>query len=331
MDWSDERWVKLFTRDTTDWLALSWQAQGLFCLILRKVNRAGVIDLGKLGKRGLSSHVGGASAWRDIEPALEELLADGCVALDGHTLSVPNFVKAQTALQSDKARKRAERERDRDLPQGDPADGSVTPRDVESRNVTECRNRVTRGHAASRAVTTRGEETRGEEIQSPPTGGLPPQAPGGAPAAPSSPKAVKHKASQADDPPPQPGTPAANVVVAVAAAAHLRGITRRPHTLARNAATSFPSIDVAAEVTRANGWCESNPTRAPRSDGDAFLWRWLQRAHNDAANRAARDDQRALPFARPGARRVGPAPVPTAEEFARATEGPDPLFEATRG
>ena len=62
MRWDDERYVRLYTRDTTDWLALSWQAQGLFVLILRKVNRAGVIDLGRAGKRGLAAHVGGAAA-----------------------------------------------------------------------------------------------------------------------------------------------------------------------------------------------------------------------------------------------------------------------------
>ena len=147
MDWSDERWVKLYTRDTTEWLSLSWRAQGLLCLILRKVNRAGVIDLGRLGKRGLSAHVGGASAWPDVEPALDELLADGCVTIEGATLTVPNFIDAQTSIQSAAARKRAEREKA----------SAVTKRDFGSHAVTS--GRETRPNVAgeSRAVTPRHE------------------------------------------------------------------------------------------------------------------------------------------------------------------------------
>lgn len=179
MDWTDERWVKLYTRDTTDWLALSWQAQGLFVLILRKVNRAGVIDLGRAGKRGLAAHIGGGSAWASLEPHLDELLADGCVTFDGIALRVPNFVTAQTSIQSDKARKRAERERATDLgrdeQENEEPKRDVTKRDGESQDVTGSRIDVTRGHDASRDVTNR--EIRGEEtrvgIQSP----APPEAP----------------------------------------------------------------------------------------------------------------------------------------------------------
>src|SRR4051794_1870175 len=69
--WEDERYVRFYVRDTTDWLMLSWKAQGLFGLILRKVDRAGVLDLGKLGKRGIVAHIGGPSAWSEIEPLLD--------------------------------------------------------------------------------------------------------------------------------------------------------------------------------------------------------------------------------------------------------------------
>ena len=51
MDWSDERYVRVYTRDTPDWQCLSFLAQGLFCLILRKVDRAGVLPLGRSGRR----------------------------------------------------------------------------------------------------------------------------------------------------------------------------------------------------------------------------------------------------------------------------------------
>jgi hypothetical protein len=128
--WEEERYVKLYTRDTADWLALPWQAQGLFALILRKVDKAGILALGKHGRRGLAAHLGGASAWPEIEPHLDTLIADGCVTIRDGALVIPNFTAAQEAAQSTAARKRAQRERDH----------------TESQNVTD-------SHAPSRAVT----------------------------------------------------------------------------------------------------------------------------------------------------------------------------------
>lgn len=184
------------------------------------------------------------------------------------------------------------------------------------------------GHAAgqgeSAVVSPRPGPPRPVPLSSP-NGELPPQGPAGPAAPPASPK------GKGDEPPPAPGTPAARTAAALAGAPRLGALVKRPNALATSAASAFPGLDAPAEVAKADGWCAANPTKAPRSAGDAFVWRWLQRAHNDAANRAAAADQRAPLFARPPPRRVGPAPVPTAEEFARATEGPDPLFEATRG
>ena len=41
MDWSNERYVRVYTRDTADWLALSTDAQDLLLLLLRRL-RIGV-------------------------------------------------------------------------------------------------------------------------------------------------------------------------------------------------------------------------------------------------------------------------------------------------
>ncbi|HEX4935862.1 MAG TPA: hypothetical protein VFV33_21930 [Gemmatimonadaceae bacterium] len=154
MDWADEHWVKLYRRDTTDWLALSLGARGLFCLILRAVNRAGVLDLGKTGPRAVAVHLRGS--WAEVEPLLSELTADGCVRIVGASLVVPNFLAAQETPQSDKARASEHRARRRDVAMGESVtkrDGTDTKRDAS----------VTRGHDVSRAVTKRREETRPEE------------------------------------------------------------------------------------------------------------------------------------------------------------------------
>ncbi len=136
----------MYTRDTPDFLVLSFEAQGLLELIMRKLDRAGVLHLGKQGKRGVAIAIGHPHRWETIAPALEELLDDGCLVLAGSALVMPNFLEAQNAPQSDRMRQQVSRERRRDLARAQ-ADGlPVTIRDDESQNVTE-------SHDSSRAVT----------------------------------------------------------------------------------------------------------------------------------------------------------------------------------
>jgi hypothetical protein len=143
MRWQDERYVRIYTRDTPDWIALGWEAQALFMLILRKVDRAGIMELGKQGRRGLTLMFGMPS---DVaERALNALLEDGCIELARDRLIVRNFVDAQEASISDAARKRAQREKDREVAR---AREDVTRND--DHNVSRA---VTRGHAASQPVT----------------------------------------------------------------------------------------------------------------------------------------------------------------------------------
>jgi hypothetical protein len=158
MRWEDERYVRVYTRDTTDWLCLSFLAQGLFCLLLRKVDRAGLLELGRHGKKGVAVAVGHPGDWPRLEPALEELLADGSVEIQGTTLVVPNFMAAQEAVMSDAARKREQRERARAgvTRRGHGNEEKDDSRDISSRTGTEGHEsgqKVTPGHAASRAVT----------------------------------------------------------------------------------------------------------------------------------------------------------------------------------
>jgi hypothetical protein len=160
MRWPDERYVRLYTRDTIDWLALSFEAQGLLALLLRKADRAGLIKLGRHGKRGVAAALGHAHRWAVIGLALEELLADGVVVLGDEALVVRNFVEAQEAQQSDAARKRAQRERDRDkfLAQGNPeatsGDACRKVAEIERSRVTEQPEGVTEQLELSPPVVT---------------------------------------------------------------------------------------------------------------------------------------------------------------------------------
>ncbi len=165
MRWEDERYVRLYTRDTPEFKALSWQARGLFALIMRKVDRAGILAVGRLGLKGVAVAVD--APWVEVERPLRELLEDGCVAFDEPNTNVvlPNFLPAQEALQSDAARKRASRERARAMFGGSTdasekaraALGGVTERD---RNGHETGHVVTSGAGESRTVTDGHAESR---------------------------------------------------------------------------------------------------------------------------------------------------------------------------
>lgn len=136
MDWSNERYVRVYTRDTADLIAVGWEGRFVFYELVRKVDRAGVLDYG-----------GDLAVVPDIlrlppevfEVALPRLLQRGCVVQRDSALVIPNYLDAQEATQTDAARQRASRERRR----ARAMDSAVTPRDVS----------VTSGHVESRPVT----------------------------------------------------------------------------------------------------------------------------------------------------------------------------------
>jgi uncharacterized phage protein (TIGR02220 family) len=145
VNWSDEHYVRVYTRDTVDWMALRWEARAVLVLLMRKLDRAGVLDLGRSGVRGIAGLIG--MPVEVVEVGLVDLLADGCLVRNGDQLVMPNFQEAQEARQSDAQRKRDERGRRRARAMtGDPGDSDVTESDSESQNVTE-------GHTESHEVT----------------------------------------------------------------------------------------------------------------------------------------------------------------------------------
>lgn len=137
MDWENERYVRVYTRDTIDWVALGWEAQSLFLLLIRKVDRSGVLEVGKHGARGVAGLIG--MPVDVVERALAVLTADGCVTICDGCLLMPNFIEAQEAKQSDKQRQKECRDKRR--------------ADAKSRNVTRQSRNVTEGHGQSHAVT----------------------------------------------------------------------------------------------------------------------------------------------------------------------------------
>lgn len=153
MDWPDERYVRLYTRDTADWLSMRWEAKALFGLLLRKADRAGVIQVapGPTRARKVAGLVGMPADV--VEPGLTDLLADACLVESDLGYTFRNFIEAQEAPQSDAQRQRESRSRRRDHGIHDRYGTPVTKRDqMASQNVTESHERsqaVTSGHIAS--------------------------------------------------------------------------------------------------------------------------------------------------------------------------------------
>lgn len=83
MDYANERWIKVYTRDTAGWLAMSWQAQGLGLLLSRKMEpTTGEISLGRKGLPTVIGLLGPTARWEDVEPFISELLEEGRLEYD---------------------------------------------------------------------------------------------------------------------------------------------------------------------------------------------------------------------------------------------------------
>lgn len=158
MDWANERWVRLYTRDTTTWKMLDWRARTVLMHLLRKVDRAGVLDVGDTGTMGLAAVL--ELPLEIVEPGVERLLHPRLrVVVETPTAYVlPNYLEAQEAVQTTNHRSAEYRARKRAyalaaakpaiaelvrLPApariGDdvaPRDGAITKRDASDDGVT---------------------------------------------------------------------------------------------------------------------------------------------------------------------------------------------------
>lgn len=136
MNWGDERYVRLYTRDTPGWIAMPWEARALLPLLLRKVDRAGVLDIGDEDAAAILAAVVMMPV-EIVRVGLDALVRRGTVALVDGRLIVPNYLEAQEARASDKARAREHREQRRARALSHDVTGASRNVTVESRSVTE--------------------------------------------------------------------------------------------------------------------------------------------------------------------------------------------------
>jgi hypothetical protein len=111
MDWANEEYVRVYTRETSDDLELSWQAVALWRAMLCKFDRAGLLE----AKNGWVSVAKVVRMPEDVVIAAgKELERDGRVIRTKRGMFAPNFTEAQTVRKSDKARQRESRDRRRE-------------------------------------------------------------------------------------------------------------------------------------------------------------------------------------------------------------------------
>lgn len=136
MKWSAERYARLYTRDTPNWVAGPWQARALLPLVVRKLDRSGLMDLSDNGIDGLSAVV--LLPVDVVEVGLAWWLKKGTLVMRESVLVMPNFVEAQECVADGALRSANWRDRKRYVtsPPRDATSPKVTIGDVTRQAVT---------------------------------------------------------------------------------------------------------------------------------------------------------------------------------------------------
>ena len=133
MNWSDERYVKLYVRKTATWITWPWEARAVFPSLLREADGAGLIDVGTRDPiRTLSVMI--SMPLEVVQPAVAAMLETETLELTERGFLISRYIEAQEATKTDSRRKQDQRERQR----------------AQARKTTK--PDVTRGHEVSRAV-----------------------------------------------------------------------------------------------------------------------------------------------------------------------------------
>lgn len=137
MNFDDERFVKIYPRNTTNWKLLGWEGRCVLMMLLREVDRAGCLDI-EGGMEGLALLL-------DLPPDMTErgfsaCVKRGTVVQNGNLAIIPNFTRAQDARQTDRVRQAESRARRREVAMSQNvtnAARTVTERDHVSHSVTD--------------------------------------------------------------------------------------------------------------------------------------------------------------------------------------------------
>jgi hypothetical protein len=112
MDFANERYVRLYVRDTMTWKRLGWDGQTMLMHLLRKVDRSGVIDIGDAEPWESGVMLCGAPE-DQARRGVTRMLELGVIVHDADRLVFPRFIEGNETPQSDAQRVREHREREK--------------------------------------------------------------------------------------------------------------------------------------------------------------------------------------------------------------------------
>lgn len=159
MDFSDESYVRLYTRRTMNSRLIGWEGRAVLHELMHDLDRAGVLEIEDVEPAEAVSIITGLPL-EVARVGLEKCIERKVLEVHGNHIVWPNWVDGQTAPRSDKARQSESRARRRDLKRAQSAglvevkrdsteldsgptstvtnrDAPVTNRDNGSRDVTE--------------------------------------------------------------------------------------------------------------------------------------------------------------------------------------------------
>ena len=128
MNWSKERYVRVYTRNTPSWNIAPWEARCFLLNLLRELDREGRIDLGVDGIHALAATL--RAPLEAVEGPLKYWLERGTITLHDNILAMPHFVAAQEAAASGALRQQKYSEKIKN------SDAAVTYTDAELTAVT---------------------------------------------------------------------------------------------------------------------------------------------------------------------------------------------------
>lgn len=114
MRFEDERYVRVYTRDTLNWMMLRWEGQAVFLFLLRKADRTGVIDLGESGDAVAAVVALSGMPEEFASAGVARCLKTGSIEQQGNCLIFPKFIEAQESTMTPAARQKESRLRRRD-------------------------------------------------------------------------------------------------------------------------------------------------------------------------------------------------------------------------
>jgi hypothetical protein len=109
VDWSNESYVRLYSRDTKTWILMGWQAHLLIGPMMRRLDRSGILEDVR-DAADLAVILADGTPIEIVEAGLAAMIKHNVIVVTEKGILMPNFMEAQSASKSDKLRQKESRD-----------------------------------------------------------------------------------------------------------------------------------------------------------------------------------------------------------------------------